>query len=73
VHNGACLDRIASSLEQRRRVRGASCSPLPGLTPKLLAVLPHDPGRWFEPNANSTPVINIGALGGDAPDDIFGG
>ena len=35
--------------------------------------LPHDPGRWFEPNANSTPVINIGALGGDAPDDIFGG
>ena len=44
-----------------------------GPAPKLLAVLPHDPGRWFEPNANSTPVINIGALGGDAPDDIFGG
>jgi hypothetical protein len=40
---------------------------------KLLAILSHDRGRRFEANAEATPVINIGALGGDAPNDILGG
>ena len=44
-----------------------------GLSPKLLAVSPHDRGSRFEPNANSAPVVGIGALGGNTPDDIFGG
>ena len=41
--------------------------------PKLRAVLPHDRGRRFEADADATPIINIGALGGDAPDDILSG
>jgi hypothetical protein len=38
----------------------------------LLAVLAHDRGGGFEANADPTPVIDIGALGGNPFDDIFG-
>jgi hypothetical protein len=59
--------------EPERRFR----LPRPALPPRrsteLLSVLPHDRGRGSEPNADATPVINIGALGGYAPDDILGG
>jgi hypothetical protein len=38
----------------------------------LLAILSYGRGRRFEADADATPVINISALGGDAPDHILG-
>lgn len=46
---------------------------LPPPDPKLLSILPHDRGCRFEPDADTAPVIQIGALGGNAPDDILSG
>jgi hypothetical protein len=40
---------------------------------ELLPISPHDRGRRFEPDTYTTTLIDIGALGGYAPDDIFGG
>ena len=39
---------------------------------ELLAVLPHDRRRWFRPDADGTPVIDEGALGGNSfvPDEL---
>ena len=49
----------------------------PTLTPrcsaKLLPILPHDRRSRFEPNADPASVVDIGAFGGDAPDDVLGG
>jgi hypothetical protein len=39
----------------------------------LLAVLPHDRCGRFKPNADATALIDISALGRNAPDDILGG
>jgi hypothetical protein len=39
---------------------------------ELLSVLPHDRGRRLQPDADTTPIIDIGALGGNAPDDVLG-
>ena len=40
---------------------------------KLLPVSPHDRRRRFQPNADAAAMIDTGAFGGNAPDDIFGG
>jgi len=40
---------------------------------KLLSVLPYDCGRRFEPDADAATLVDIGALGGNTPDDILGG
>ena len=34
---------------------------------------PHDRGRRFEPDADAPTLVDIGALGGNAPDDILSG
>jgi hypothetical protein len=39
----------------------------------LLPIPPHDRGRRFKPNADAAALVDIGALGGNAPDDILGG
>jgi hypothetical protein len=39
----------------------------------LLSVLPHDRGCRLEPYADAATLIDIGALDGNAPDNIFGG
>jgi hypothetical protein len=39
----------------------------------LLSVPPHDRGRWLQPDADTTSFVDIGALGGNAPDDILSG
>jgi hypothetical protein len=39
----------------------------------MLSVLPHDCGRRLQPDANAASFGNIGALGGNAPDDILSG
>jgi hypothetical protein len=39
----------------------------------LLSVLPHDRGRRLQPNADLAALVDIGALGGNSPDDVFGG
>jgi len=39
---------------------------------ELLSVLPHNRGRGLQPDADTTPIIDIGALGGNSPDDILG-
>jgi hypothetical protein len=39
----------------------------------LLAVLPHDRCGRFKPNADAAALVDKGALGGNAPDDILGG
>jgi hypothetical protein len=36
-------------------------------------VLTHDRGRRFEPDAHTATLVDISALGGNAPDDILGG
>jgi hypothetical protein len=38
----------------------------------LLSILPHNRGRGFQPDADTTSIIDIGALGGNSPDDILG-
>jgi hypothetical protein len=40
---------------------------------ELLPVLPHDRGGRFQPDTDATTLIDIGALGGNAPNDILGG
>jgi hypothetical protein len=39
----------------------------------LLSILPHDRSRRFETNADAAALVDIRALGGNAPDDILGG
>ena len=45
----------------------------PGPAAKLLSVMPHNCRRRFEPNADTAILVDVGALGGNAPDDILGG
>ena len=48
----------------------------PSLTPRcseLVSVLSHDRGGRFELNADGAALIDKGALGGNAPNDILGG
>ena len=40
---------------------------------KLLSILPNDRSRQFEPDTNAATLVDIGALGGNASDDILGG
>jgi hypothetical protein len=40
---------------------------------KSLPVSPHDRRRRFQPNADAAALIDIGAFGGNAPEDILGG
>jgi hypothetical protein len=47
--------------------------PAPGRPAKLLAVLPHDRGCRLQPNSDAATLVDIGTLGGNAPDDILGG
>jgi hypothetical protein len=39
----------------------------------LPSIQPHDRRRRFQPNADAAALVNKGALGGNAPDDILGG
>jgi hypothetical protein len=39
----------------------------------LLSIPPHDRRRRLEPDADAATLVDIGALGGNAPDDILGG
>jgi hypothetical protein len=39
----------------------------------LLSVPPHDRGRRLQPDADAASLIDISALGGNAPDDILSG
>jgi hypothetical protein len=39
----------------------------------LLAILTHDRGRRLQPNADAATLVDIGALGGNSPDDTLGG
>jgi len=51
--------------------------PTPTLSPRrpaeLLPILPHDRRRRLQPNTDAATLVDIGALGGNAPDDILGG
>jgi hypothetical protein len=38
---------------------------------KLLAILPHDRRSRFQPNADTAPVIDIGAFSSNPPDDFL--
>jgi hypothetical protein len=61
------------SSQQRRRLR---CSPrgLASRAPaELLAIPPHYRGRRFETDADAATLVDIRALGGNAPDDFLGG
>jgi len=35
--------------------------------------MPHDRRRRLQPDADSAALVNVGALGGDAADDVLGG
>jgi len=39
----------------------------------LLSVLPRDRSRRFVPYADTATLVDIGTLGGNAPDDMLGG
>jgi hypothetical protein len=39
----------------------------------LLSIPPQDRGRRLEPDAGAATLVDIGTLGGNAPDDILGG
>ena len=41
--------------------------------PELLPILPHDRRRRFKTDADAATLVDIGALGGNAPDNILGG
>ena len=50
--------------------------PRPALSPprpELLPIPPHDCSCPFETDAHAATLVDIGALGGDAPDDILRG
>jgi hypothetical protein len=57
----------------RRWFRRAASLPAPSHPTELLTVLPHDRGCRLRPNADAAALVDIGALGGYAPDDILGG
>ena len=40
---------------------------------ELPSVTPHDRRRRLQPNADSAALVDVGALGGYAVDDILGG
>ena len=46
--------------------------PAPGRPTELLSILPDDRGCRLQPNAHTAALVNKGAFGGYAPDDIFG-
>jgi len=39
----------------------------------MLSALPHNRRRRFQPNAYTAALVDAGAFGGDAPDEILGG
>ena len=39
----------------------------------MLSIPPYDRGRRLEPDADAATLVDIGTLGGNAPDDILGG
>src|SRR6516162_8986292 len=51
------------------RARPALSSP----RPELLSIPPYDRGRRLEPDADAATLVDIGTLGGNAPDDMLGG
>jgi hypothetical protein len=56
-------------ISRSQQGRGLRRLPLAaGRRAKLLAVLPHHRRRWFQPDADATPVIDEGALGGNSFD-----
>ena len=62
----------AVHLEQGRGFN-RSRPPLTPRCPELLPVPPHDRGCQLQPNADAATIIDIGTLGGNAPDNILGG
>jgi hypothetical protein len=59
-------------VEQGRRFC-RSWPALPARWPELLSILPHDRSGWFQPDADAATLIDIGTLGGNAPDNFLGG
>jgi hypothetical protein len=43
----------------------------PGRPAELLTIPPHNRGRGLQPDADTTPIIDIGAPGGNSPDGIL--
>jgi hypothetical protein len=74
---GCLLQKAAEARLLKSEQGKAFLLPRPALAPRhpseLLSVLPHDRGCPFEPDADAAPLVDISALGGNAPDNILRG
>ena len=67
--------RFHSATDRSEQGRRFLCMPAALSPPRseLLAILPHDCGCLREANPDAAAFVDIGAFGGNAPDDILSG
>jgi len=71
----------ASNLQNSKRTRVTKAVPLSVARVRVYAaaageifpIPPHDCGSRLQPDADTATLVDIGAFGGNAPDDILGG
>ena len=69
-----CGNVVTSLADRSQQIWGLWQPPrlLPAGPAELLSVLPHNRRRRLQPDPDAMSLIDIGALGGNASNDIFG-
>jgi hypothetical protein len=65
------LKELSAALRAGEGTWPAEADAVAAATAELLPISPHNRGRRFEPDTDAATLIDIGALCGDAPDDIL--